>query len=169
MCLTFCAPSPSTYVSVQVLSSQSWRSCCPSPQNRTIPAGWSSRQHTAVPTKCGSWCRSILTRLVQHSFSLLQSTARSKSSSHQDTKTGGGEFKGQRVLVSQIRQGTFYTPVCLIHCPNFLTTHHSSIPQNFRLMLHSAIKQGRVFFFLFPLFHIRVAHTQEATTSLIHT
>lgn len=46
---------------------------------------------------------------MQHSFSLLQSTARSKSSFHQDTKTGGGEFKGQSDLVSQIRQGIHYT------------------------------------------------------------
>lgn len=63
----------------------------------------------AVPAKCGNWCRNILTRLVQHSLSLLQSAAHSKSSFHQDTKTGGGEFKGQSNLVSQIRQGTLDT------------------------------------------------------------
>lgn len=64
---------------VQVLSSQCWRSCCLSPQNRTTPAGWLLRRRTAVPTKCENWCRNILTRLVQHSFSLLQSTACSKT------------------------------------------------------------------------------------------
>lgn len=40
----------------------------------------------AVPARCGSWCRSILTRLVQHSFSLLQSTVCSKSSLHQGSR-----------------------------------------------------------------------------------
>lgn len=80
-CLFFFVPlfplplSLSSNIFIQVPSSQCWRSCCLSPQSRTIPAGWSSRQHTAVPAKSGSWCRSILTRLVQHFFSLLQPSA----------------------------------------------------------------------------------------------
>lgn len=68
-------PSCLSHVSAQVLSSQCWRSCCLSPQSRIIPAGWSSRPHTAAPTKCESWCRSIPTRLVQRFFPLLQSAA----------------------------------------------------------------------------------------------
>lgn len=145
--------SPSAYVCVQVLSSQFWRSCCLSLQSRTIPAGWSSRQHTAVPTKCGSWCRSILTRLVQHSFSLLQSTACSKSSFHQDTKTGGGEFKGQRLSVPNKAKNTLYTSICqsvwcrIIH---IFTTHSRTI--YFVLFCYNPVGKHGTEPFFFPPF-----------------
>lgn len=92
--------SPCLPPRVQDLSSQCWKSCCLSPRSRTIPAGWSSRQRTAVPAKCGNWCRNILTRLVQHCFSLLQSTACSKNAIHQHTTRRGVGYSRPRVIVA---------------------------------------------------------------------